>query len=64
MREGIISSKKEGGEWGLMNVPESFKELVKASLSQYSKPSIPIDWNPEQLREFVKYMTEAIHLNR
>ncbi|KQL54268.1 hypothetical protein AN964_12715 [Heyndrickxia shackletonii] len=60
LKEGVVSSKKEGGEWGLRNVPDSYKELVSASLSQYTNPSIQIDWNQKQLIEFAKYMTETI----
>ncbi|MGV3466060.1 MAG: aminoglycoside adenylyltransferase domain-containing protein [Heyndrickxia sp.] len=63
LKEGSVSSKKEGGEWGLMNIPAPYKELVHRCLSQYSNPSIHYQWNHNQLREFAKFMTEEIRLS-
>ncbi len=33
--EGLILSKKEGGEWGLRNLPEAYRPLIRAALDDY-----------------------------
>ena len=34
-QEGKVLSKKEGGEWGLKNLPEKHHELLRKALSEY-----------------------------
>lgn len=34
-QEGKVFSKKEGGEWGLKNLPEKYHELLRKALSEY-----------------------------
>lgn len=34
-RDGSVLSKKEGGEWGLKNLPEKYHNLLLAALSEY-----------------------------
>ncbi len=36
-KEGLILSKKEGGEWGLKNLPEEFHPLIRKALEEYSQ---------------------------
>ena len=34
-KDGSVLSKKEGGEWGLKNLPEKYHKLLLAALSEY-----------------------------
>ena len=35
LQDGSVLSKKEGGEWGLKNLPESYHGLLREALSEY-----------------------------
>lgn len=35
-RDGLVLSKRQGGEWGLAHLPEKYAGLVKAALEAYS----------------------------
>lgn len=35
LQDGSVLSKKEGGEWGLKNLPEKYHKLLLAALSDY-----------------------------
>ncbi len=35
LQDGSVLSKKEGGEWGLKNLPEKYHELLREALSEY-----------------------------
>ena len=38
-KEGLILSKKEGGEWALKNFPEEFTPVIRAALEEYAGAS-------------------------
>jgi streptomycin 3"-adenylyltransferase len=38
-KEGLILSKKEGGEWALKNFPEEFAPVVRTALEEYAEAS-------------------------
>ncbi|NQX44769.1 DUF4111 domain-containing protein [Paenibacillus tritici] len=62
-REEIVSSKKEGGEWGLKHVPQCYHGLLKDCLDQYSGAVSSIGSNPELWIEFAEYMAKEINLS-
>jgi predicted nucleotidyltransferase len=35
-KEGVVSSKKEGGEWGTQNLPAEYKALINGALDAYN----------------------------
>ena len=35
LQDGSVLSKKEGGEWGLKNLPEKYHGLLREALSEY-----------------------------
>ena len=35
--EGLVLSKKEGGEWGMKNLPEEYKGLISDALREYTE---------------------------
>lgn len=61
LKEGVVSSKKEGGEWGVKHVPDSYKDLVAASLSKYANPGLTMHWNQEILIKFAEFMIGEIY---
>lgn len=60
MREGYVSSKKEGGEWGLQHLPSKYHELLKRCLSEYRGVRGTYEHDPALLAEFAEYMTGEI----
>ena len=56
LQDGSVLSKKEGGEWGLKNLPEKYHELLREALSEYRgetpgyDTSIAKDYAHEMLR--------------
>ncbi|WP_058301526.1 aminoglycoside adenylyltransferase domain-containing protein [Gorillibacterium timonense] len=60
IREGKISSKKEGGIWGVENVPNPYRDLVQFYLNEYTGVSTDNYGNPSQLSAFAEYMLMEI----
>ena len=59
IREGVILSKKAGGEWGLDNLPQSFRELIGEALGCYTNArSMKTDM--ENAPDFASYMLSQI----
>lgn len=59
VKEGIVISKKQGGEWGIRNLPEEYRPLVKKALLSYGTFG-EIRAKKEQLRQFAGYMLERL----
>ncbi|MBR5996331.1 MAG: DUF4111 domain-containing protein [Eubacteriaceae bacterium] len=36
-KEGLVLSKKEGGEWAIDHLPEEYHPLIRAAMREYSK---------------------------
>ncbi|WP_280818134.1 aminoglycoside adenylyltransferase domain-containing protein [Paenibacillus etheri] len=68
VKEGKISSKREGGEWGRTYLPQRFQPLVKHCLTAYTDETAngeKSNSNPDlqNLLAFVEYMTQEIKQN-
>lgn len=63
VKEGLIISKQEGGEWGLKNVgrPE-FRTLIEAALKEYQGNVIMV-FDETVAKEFAKYILGEIREN-
>ena len=58
-KEKLVLSKKEGGEWGLRNLPEKYHGLISKALLEYEKAEdVPYDTN--LAKEYAQYMIEQI----
>jgi len=64
LKEGIISSKKEGGEWGILNLPEQFRNIIKSALLIYTGSNEPVEIDTQKLMIFTDYMLEEISKNK
>lgn len=58
-REDLILSKKEGGEWGLKNLPEKHHALILQALGEYTADEVK-EWNETDAGEYALYMLEVI----
>lgn len=57
--EGLILSKKEGGNWGISRVPEKYRPVLLCALEEYASGA-PRQWNRDCAREYAAYMIEQI----
>ncbi len=60
IREGLITSKVEGGQWGLTHVPPTFVPLVQDALGQYARSDQPRPLSGKHLQAFAEYATHEI----
>ena len=58
-KDGLILSKKEGGEWALNNVPEEYHTLIKAALSDYAD-SRTVTYDNALAKSYAEYMLHEI----
>lgn len=61
IREGQISSKREGGQWGIQNVPGEFQALVQRYLNEYNGVKIEQDIDSKLLTNFATFMLQEIN---
>ena len=59
MENGLVLSKKEGGTWGLKNLPEQYHGMVQQALDDYTSDA-PVIWNEACARDFAVNMIERI----
>lgn len=55
LAEGILMSKKEGGEWALSHLPREFSTLINQALMAYSDAGRVARPEQDTLRKFVDY---------
>lgn len=60
MKENFIASKKEGGNWGLKNLPEKYREIIKNAVGIYTNQLKSVTWDHELLSDFTEYMLQEI----
>lgn len=60
LREGTISSKKEGGEWGAASLPNQYQDLVRKCLDEYTGNAGKSEFDNQLLSDFADYMMRAI----
>lgn len=60
VQEAYISSKKEGGTWGLQHLPARYHGLLKRCLDEYSGAVNAGGYDPVLLVDFAEYMTGHI----
>lgn len=61
LKEGAISSKKEGGEWAVQVVPDRYKALIRRCLDEYSGVSAGLEAETPLLPSFAEYMLTEIN---
>jgi streptomycin 3"-adenylyltransferase len=61
LKEGVVSSKKEGGEWGVKTLNSKYIKIVSACTKKYVNSYYNIILDYEILTEFVEYMKKEIN---
>lgn len=59
LKEGVVSSKKEAGEWGIKSSLNS--KLISECLASYVGVTDEPDFNNNELSSFADYILEEIH---
>lgn len=57
--DGLILSKKEGGEWAIKNVPEEYHSLIKAAMSEYADAN-DVSYEYDIAKQYAGYMLQEI----
>ncbi len=60
MKDGIVTSKLEGGEWGLKYLPEEFGSLIREALNEYTETGSSKLVDCANLKKFANYTREKI----
>lgn len=60
LQEQTVSSKKEGGEWGISTLPSMYSELIQTCLDMYSGITDEQVLEPIPLQRFADYMVNEI----
>lgn len=58
-KEGIVLSKKEGGEWALEKISVKYHSLISEALADYSDESNPL-YDLQSATEYAKFMLSEI----
>ena len=58
LEEGKVSSKKEGGKWGILHLPSEFSLLIKDALLSYTSDKSFEKW--EKSKEFAEYILDKV----
>ena len=61
-KEGLILSKKEGGEWAGQNLPMKYHMLIDSALEEYIHGN-RVSYDMETAKNYAKYMLEQIGAN-
>jgi streptomycin 3"-adenylyltransferase len=61
LKEGAISSKKEGGEWAVQVVPDRYKALIRRCLDEYGGVPAHLEAEAPLLPSFAEYMQTEIN---
>ncbi|MBQ7433095.1 MAG: DUF4111 domain-containing protein [Lachnospiraceae bacterium] len=59
LKDGLVLSKKEGGEWALDNIPETYHGFVKNALREYADGG-DVSYDTNLARNYAGYMLEQI----
>lgn len=57
--EGLVLSKKEGGEWALENLPEEYRPLIMDAMREYSE-SADIVYDDDLAKRYAEYAIKRL----
>lgn len=57
--DGLILSKKEGGEWALANLPAQYHPLIETALKEYAE-AVPASYDLGLAGQYAEYMLSRI----
>lgn len=56
--DGLITSKQEGGEWALKNLPKKYSEVIQQALNKYAGSDKLQEVEASVLKDFARYARE------
>ncbi|MCR5322472.1 MAG: DUF4111 domain-containing protein [Lachnospiraceae bacterium] len=59
LKDGLILSKKEGGEWALNNLPELYHGLIRDAMREYAEGEA-VSYDLNMAKDYAGYMMEQI----
>ncbi len=59
IKEGLILSKKQGGEWGIENLKRDYQSIIKLSLHSY-QTNETMNIEKDEANDFCDYMLDII----
>lgn len=62
LRERVVSSKYEGGEWAKEILPGKYFDLIEQAVNIYGDKIENIEWNEEELINFAEFMIKEIKI--
>jgi streptomycin 3"-adenylyltransferase len=63
LKDGLVLSKKEGGEWALDNIPEVYYSLLNNALEEYAIGT-DLSYDMSSAKDYAKYMMEQIRTEK
>lgn len=63
LQEGLILSKKDGGEWGIASLPGKYRTHIRSALQSYGTGERMIS-DPKTAKEFADHMLTQIRENK
>lgn len=58
-KEGLILSKKEGGEWALQNLPAEYHSLIRDAMREYLENAVMV-YDTDVAKRYAQYMLQQI----
>jgi streptomycin 3"-adenylyltransferase len=58
-RGGLVLSKKEGGEWGINNLPKEYHSLIEAAMREYEY-GVDVQYDLQLAHKYAEYMIGQI----
>lgn len=63
LKEGSVSSKLEGGKWGMENLSSQYIHVIEMALQSYMQLDKDVRFDQKELRSFTDYMMIEIDTN-
>lgn len=60
LKEAVVSSKKEAGEWALTRLPAPYKSVVEMCLEMYENGLVNLSFDENTLLSYTEYMIQEI----
>ncbi len=60
LKEKVVSSKKEAGEWAIEILPESLRRLIYKALKVYESNANEVVWDEREVKNFVEFAFSEI----
>ena len=60
LKDRVITSKKEAGEWALTRLPKEFSSIINAALDSYTSDSNYASTDMHSFKDFVAYAKNEI----